>query len=55
MGAMNGATLLATDFLRYIGLTLVTLLLICIGVQSGINGITERVLQAPWAHHVGAG
>ncbi len=55
MGAMNGATLLATDFLRYVGLTLFTLLPICIGVHFGINGIAELVPQAPWAHHAGAG
>jgi len=30
-------------------------LLICIGVQFGINGITELVAQAPWVHAAGAG
>jgi multiple antibiotic resistance protein len=30
-------------------------LLICIGVQFGINGITELVAQAPWVQAAGAG
>jgi hypothetical protein len=44
MGGMNVATLAATDFLRYIGLTLVTIL-----------PIVNPVAQAPGAHVAGAG
>jgi len=44
MGTRSDATFVATDFLRCIGLTLVT-----------IVPIVNAVAQAPWAHFAGAG